>query len=63
MTSAIDRVADLYRKKQKDGLTNVKFFVDNPYKATEEGVCEEVLRLEKAIQNGDFVPLTFNDCH
>lgn len=61
--NACDAVAALYRCKQAAGLTDVKFFVDDAYKATREAVCKEVLRLEAAISNGDFELLVFNDRH
>lgn len=61
--NACDAVAALYKKKEANGLVDVKFFVDDVYKATREAVCKEVLRLEDAIENGDFEELVFNDRH
>lgn len=61
--SACDAVAALYKKKQANGLVDVKFFVDDTYKATKEAVCKEVLRLEEALEKGEFEPLVFNDRH
>ena len=62
-TSACEQVAALYARKKERGLIDVKFFVDYTYKATTEAVCVEVLRLERAIEAGDFEPLVFNDRH
>lgn len=61
--NACDGVAALYKRKEGFGLTDVKFFVDDAYKATREAVCKEVLRLEAAIDNGEFEELVFNDRH
>lgn len=61
--TACDTVVTLYKKKAANGLIDVKFFVDDAYKATREVVCAEVLRLEHAISEGDFEPLVFNDRH
>ena len=58
---ACDAVAALYKQKKNNGLIDVKFFVDDAYKATREVVCREVLRLEEAITNGDYEDLVFND--
>lgn len=60
---ACEAVAALYKEKAKNGLIDVKFFVDDAYKATKDAVCREVLRLEEAIQQGNFEPLVFNDRH
>jgi hypothetical protein len=61
--NACDTVAALYKKKEAAGLVDVKFFVDDAYKATREVVCGEVLRLEEAIKKGDYEELVFNDRH
>lgn len=61
--NACDAVAAIYKQKAAAGLIDVKFFVDDAYKATREVVCGEVLRLELAIAEGDFEPLVFNDRH
>jgi hypothetical protein len=61
--NACDAVAALYKKKEAAGLVDVKFFLDDAYKATREIVCNEVLRLEAAIEQGDFEELVFNDRH
>ena len=61
--NACDAVAALYKQKESAGLIDVKFFVDDAYKATKEAVCKEVLRLEEAIAQGNFEPLVFNDRH
>jgi hypothetical protein len=61
--SACDAVAALYERKIEAGLTDVKFFVDDAYKATREAVCKEVLRLEEAIENGEYEEMVFNDRH
>ena len=61
--NACDAVAAIYKQKAADGLVDVKFFVDDAYKATKEAVCKEVLRLEEAIKNGEFEDLVFNDRH
>lgn len=58
-----DQVADIYKEKAEAGLIDVKFFVDDSYKATKEAVCNEVIRMETAIANGEFEPLVFNDRH
>ena len=59
--NACEAVGTLYEGKRSAGLTDVKFFVDDAYKATRESVCKEVLRLESALKNGEFEPLVFND--
>ncbi len=61
--NACDTVAALYKSKEAAGLVDVKFFVDDAYKATREVVCREVLRLEEAVNNGDYEELVFNDRH
>lgn len=61
--NACDAVAALYKDKEAAGLVDVKFFVDDAYKATREVVCREVLRLEEAVSKGDFEELVFNDRH
>lgn len=61
--NACDQVAALYAAKRENGLIDVKFFVDDAYKATREAVCREVLRLEAAIQSEEFEILVFNDRH
>ena len=37
--NACDQVAALYEQKRAAGLVDVKFFVDDTYKATKEAVC------------------------
>lgn len=61
--TACDTVAALYKRKEAAGLVDVKFFLDDAYKATRDTVCGEVLRLEAAIESGDFEELVFNDRH
>lgn len=61
--SACEKVAALYARKKEQGLVDVKFFVDDTRKATTEAVCVEVLRLEEAIEVGNFEQLVFNDRH
>jgi len=61
--NACEAVAALYKEKEAAGLIDVKFFVDDAYKATREVVCREVLRLEDAVNKGDYEELVFNDRH
>ena len=61
--SSCDTLAEVYAAKREAGLIDVKFFVDDTYKATTEAVCKEVLRLEDAIKNEEYSILTFNDRH
>lgn len=56
-------VAQIYESKREKGLIDVKFFLNDSYSATTEAACKEVLRMEDAIENGEFEALVFNDRH
>lgn len=62
--SAKTDLQELYRqKKEKEGLVDVKFvFTENAKEASVEELCQEVLNLEKAINDGRFTKiLDFGD--
>ena len=59
--NACDRLADIYREKQSQGLVDVKYLVRRDDETTVEEICAEALRLEEAIAAGRTSPLKFND--
>ena len=61
--NACDQLAALYRKKQAEGLIDVKFFVSGVKDVAKEVVCAEALRFDEAVERGDTLPLDFDDRH
>ena len=61
--SAKSKLADLYAKKREAGLVDVKFLVGSVTEASFDDVANEVLRLEEAIERGNFRVIRFNDKH
>jgi hypothetical protein len=55
----VDKLRALYRDKAANGLLDVKFDIDG--RPGVERVAEEVMRLEAAVERGEFVPLLFGD--
>lgn len=61
--SAKSQLSALYARKREEGLVDVKFLVGGLDDATFEEVANEVLRLEAAVERGDFRVFRFNDKH
>lgn len=63
VSTECEALVERYKQKQAQGLIDVKFFVRNAEEALKEEICEEVNRLDDAIEEGNCVPLVFNDRH
>jgi len=61
--SAKSKLSALYAKKREAGLIDVKFLVGSIDEASFDDVANEVLRLEDAVQRGDYRVIRFNDKH
>lgn len=61
--SAKSRLSALYAEKREAGLVDVKFLVGSVDEASFEDVANEVLRLEEAVERGDYRVIRFNDKH
>lgn len=61
--SAKSKLSALYAKKREAGLIDVKFLVGSVTEASFDDVANEVLRLEEAVQQGNFRVIRFNDKH
>lgn len=61
--SAKSKLSALYAKKRDAGLIDVKFLVGSIDEASFDDVANEVLRLEEAVQRGDYRVIRFNDKH
>ena len=61
--SAQSKLSALYAKKREAGLTSVKFAFRGLDEASFEGAATEVLRLDEAVERGDYRALRFNDKH
>jgi hypothetical protein len=61
--SAKSKLSALYAKKRDAGLIDVKFLVGSIDEASFDDVANEVLRLEDAVQRGDYRVIRFNDKH
>ena len=59
--SAKSKLSALYAKKREAGLVDVKFLVGSIDEASFEVVANEVLRLEEAVERGDYRIIRFND--
>jgi len=57
------KLSDLYAAKREAGLVDVKFLVGSIDEASFEDVANEVLRLEEAVERGDYRVIRFNDKH
>lgn len=61
MTTACETLAARFKKKQREGLLDVKFFLQNREEAVAEGVCGELLSFYEAIDAGKAKLLDFGD--
>ena len=61
--SAASKLSALYAQKREAGLVDVKFLVGSIDEASYEDVANEVLRLEEAVERGEFRVIRFNDKH
>lgn len=61
--SAKSKLSALYTKKREAGLIDVKFLVGSIDEASFDDVANEVLRLEEAVNRGDYRVIRFNDKH
>lgn len=61
--SAKSKLSALYAKKRDAGLVDVKFLVGSIDEASFDEVANEVLRLEEAVERGNYRVIRFNDKH
>lgn len=61
--SAKSKLSALYARKREAGLIDVKFLVGSIDEASFDDVANEVLRLEEAVQRGNYRVIRFNDKH
>lgn len=61
--TAKSRLSALYASKREAGLVDVKFLVGSIDEASFDDVANEVLRLEEAVERGDYRVIRFNDKH
>ena len=61
--SAKSRLSALYEKKRETGLVDAKFVVGSIDEAAFDDVAIEVLRLDEAVEHGDYRVIRFNDKH
>lgn len=61
--TACEQVREIYDRKRASGLVDAKFYVGNAREAAHEIVCQELLSLEKAIEDKKYRPLVFNDSY
>lgn len=61
--SAKSKLSALYEKKREAGLIDVKFLVGSIDEASFDDVANEVLRLEEAVERGNYRVIRFNDKH
>ena len=59
--SAKSKLSALYAKKRQAGLIDVKFSVGSIDEASFDDVANEVLRLEDAVQRGDYRVIRLSD--
>jgi len=59
--SAKSKISALYAKKREAGLIDVKFSVGSIDEASFDDVANEVLRLEDAVQRGDYRVIRLSD--
>jgi hypothetical protein len=59
--SAKSKLSALYARKRRAGLVDVKFFVGSIDEASFDDVANEVLRLEAAVERGEYRVIRFND--
>lgn len=61
--TAKSRLSALYASKREAGLVDVNFLVGSIDEASFDDVANEVLRLEEAVERGDYRVIRFNDKH
>lgn len=59
--SAKSKLSALYAEKRDVGLIGVKFLVGSIDEASFDDVANEVLRLEEAVERGNYRVIRFND--
>lgn len=59
--SAKSKLSALYARKREAGLVDVKFLVGSIDEASFDDVANEVLRLEEAVERGEYRVIRFND--
>ena len=57
------RLSALYARKREAGLVDVKFALGSIDEASFDDVAIEVLRLDEAVERGDYRVIQFNDKH